>query len=546
MGKRLLNRSNCVFYCPSSPLVRFSIQQMNNHVNDGTGTALTTQAQLSGAGNCVIQTTAAGGSPVPCSFQASSAWVSGIETGKSINGAKLLNEDARQICPVCPASPIQIQLLIPPAVPVFTAAAELADSSAIPGSKNNNSAEAKTETADNSMIIREKADLNETQSAVSDSGKNVPPLQLRKCLCAYSACGKAPSCQYAAANDTIPTEGAARILRDNSPGKFRRYSLDADANMEKYQISWNNQAHHMISINAAYCQYPELVKLGNYFGYDINSEANCCFLPCWESGDGYGQKPSHFKKAQAYDVMKASGLQWHVGQHSYRLDFPESILIKYPELRSIKNYNDLINTELKQILAECQSRFSRICIAAHYEEHKKWFLSRLNALSSEIERHLAAFKGSGRNSFPFFVSAEAFRYAYQVPRSGKVILIYKTQTQWIFKRYQYKNNAKDPEIRLDLLENSNLCLAETHRCETIRRIVLFCENVCCFLAVDEECKFTLPFSYHAQLQRISQIETSRVESHFSAMLAERSRSGYDEYISPKAMVVERLKECGLI
>lgn len=548
MGKRILNKTNCVFFCPSSPLVKFTIQQMDNHVNDGTGIALTTKAQLSGVGNCVIQTAAAGGAPVPCSFQAASTWISGIEFGKTINGTNLLNEDAKQICPICPASPIQIQLMIPPvlpAIPSIPPVSSVPNSVASSESTKAAFSEEEQETTNDETVTHEESTIGEEPDTSSETENNEASPQLKKCLCAYSTCENSSSCPYATSSDTIPTEGAARILRDNSPNKFQRYSIAADANMEQYQISWNNQAHHMISINAAYCQYPELVKLGNYFGYDINSEANCCFLPCWESGDGYGQKTSHFKKAQVYDVMKASKLQWHVGQHSYRIDFPENIRIKHPELRQINNYNDIINSKLKQILAECQSRFAQICISDNYEEHKKWFLAKINSLSSDIERHLNAFKGSGRESFPYYVSAEAFRYAYEVPRSGKVILIYKTQTQWVFKRYQYKNNAKDPEIQLDLLENSNLAIAETHRPDTIRRIILFCENVCCFLVVDEIGEFKLPFSYYAQIQRITQNEIVRKESHFSAMLAERSGLGYEEYIAPKAMVVERLKECGL-
>lgn len=317
--------------------------------------------------------------------------------------------------------------------------------------------------------------------------------------------------------------------------------------MERFQISWNNQAHHLISINAAYCHYPQLVKLGNYFGFDINGKENCCFLPCWESGDEYGQKAPHLKKAQAYEVMKASMLQWHVGQHSYRIEIPESIRQKYPELRLIENYNDLINRQLKMILAECQERFGGICPEEQFEEHRTWFLhEKMMALSSEIEKRLDLFKGTGRDSFPYFVSLEALRYAYEVPRSGKVILIHKTQTQWIFRRYHFTNYAKDPEIQLKLLDNQPLSITDTHHVATIRRIILFCENVSCFLAIDETDTFNLPFSYHVKMQHISTAEQKKIESHFSAMLAERSEFGYEEYISPKAMIAERLKECGLI
>ena len=292
--------------------------------------------------------------------------------------------------------------------------------------------------------------------------------------------------------------------------------------------------------------HPELVKLGNYFGYDINCEENCCFLPCWENGDGYGDKTSHFKKAQAYEVMKASGMQWHVGQHDYKISIPDNMKEKYPELKTIDCYNDKINKDINELSEACNKRFKGKCLEKNYEEYRHWFIERMNILSGKIEKHLNLFSQDPKKSYPYFVSAEALRYAYEVPRSGKVILIYPTKTQWIVKRYRYTNYLKDEDIQLNLQATQALAVAENHRDETIRKLIFFCENVSCFLIVDKTESFHLPFGYQVKYQYINAEESEKVKSHFSAMLAEQADDEEDEYISPKAMAVKRLKECGLL
>lgn len=562
MGKRILNKCNCVFFCPSSPLVKFNIQQINNHVNNGTGIALTTQAQLSGVGNCVIQTAAAGGAPVPCSFQASSAWISGIETSKKINDTNLLNEDAKQICPICPASPVQIQLMIPPVlptVPVTPSVASLSNNASI---SENNNAEFSVVSQDNNgttQFPQEESTINEESIPPSESANNEVSPQLKNCLCAYTTCEKSDSCPYVLESDCVPLpkkQTHAKDLRNNSDIKWSRYKTAKDERQRQYGILWGEQAHHIVSWDDGYAELPILVKLGNYFGYDIDCQENCCFLPSIvkEKDEGFGMLESHFKKARAYDIMKASGMQWHLGNHRRLVQVPEQILIKYPELQNaaydegIKTYKDLIIEKLRKIMQECQQRFETICIHENYEEHQAWFLRKMHGLSREIEERLDAFKQRGRNSFPYFVSPEAFRFAYEIPRSGKVILIYKTQTQWVLQRYQFKNTVKDPDIQLELTENERFTIAERHRSETVKSIIRYCENVSCFLVRDDTHTFKLPFSFHVHMQYISQSDCSEfsIKNHFAAMLAEMSESGEDEYISPQLMKKERLKECDLL
>lgn len=570
MKKRILNK-NCKFTCSCLQGTISQTQVKPHRCKNGTGNFLTTETALNGNGICSILTAAAQGVTKSCELKTAKKWISGIEKKKKINGTSLLNKDAKMMCPV--GGTIRVQKPLPPtsSMPVSSMAMLSTPTGGVVGSGSaatvaGNTTQSKASPQSKQIESKQPEQFNQTEQANSVSEKKEPEKELTEkpkqkelqeqsagtpdainlCLCSYDTCGKAASCPYVIASSTINTNGAAAKLRNNSSRKEADYNERANRNMEKEKISWNNQAHHMISINAAYCRYPELVKLGNYFGYDINCEENCYFLPCWESGDGYGKKSSHYKKAQAYEVMHASGLQWHVGQHSYRINIPDKIKEKYPELRTIDCYNDEINKDIKKILSACNQRFNDGCLAENYEVHKSWFFEKMNALSEKIEEYLDLFGGRAKDSFPYFVSMEALRYAYEIPRSGKVMLLYQTATKWNLKKYQYTNYLKNEKIQLNFLAAQDIPVAENHRPETIKKMTLFCENVTCFLIADEKKSFQLPFQYRVNYQYICNSELGKIGSHFSALLAEQKDAGEEEYIAPKAMVARRLKECGLL
>lgn len=523
-----------------------TIEQPNNQLKDGGAIALTQKAALSGVGICSVLTSAAGGKPTKCTLKKASKWVAGIERKKKINQVPLLNEDAKMICPICPAGIITVRKPLAPIVSLDLGCADFDTGVMLETVSNKNTTE--TVSAEKSNV--EMQDTT-TEKTVASDEKHIDENQAKEvspekyAVCTYEVCKNASTCPYMQASSIISTDGAAAKLRRNSSEKEKSYDSICDCLMEKYQVSWNNQAHHLISINAAYCRYPELVKLGNYFGYDINCSENCYFLPCWEKGDGYGEKTLHYKKAQAYEVMKYSGLQWHVGQHSYTIHLPENILSKYPQLKGMDSYNDRINKDVKKILSACYQRFDGICLEENYEDHRKWFIQQMNTLSFEIEECLDLFKSYPKDSFPYFVSQEALRFAYEVPHCGKVISIHRTKIKWILKRYQYTNYQKNSDIQLNLLGTKELTDTENHRGLTIKNLILFCENVSCFLIIDQTGTFRLPFQYKATSCYITDEDVSKVKSHFSAMLAEKADSDEDDYIAPKTMIIKRLKECGL-
>ena len=65
--------------------------------------------------------------------------------------------------------------------------------------------------------------------------------------------------------------------------------------------------------------YNEMKNSGNtiYKGYDINGAANCIMLISKDRE--YRQKADDAvkKNISAYDAMSMTGIQWHLGGHSY-------------------------------------------------------------------------------------------------------------------------------------------------------------------------------------------------------------------------------------
>ncbi|MDE6101412.1 MAG: hypothetical protein K2F73_00330, partial [Ruminococcus sp.] len=175
--------------------------------------------------------------------------------------------------------------------------------------------------------------------------------------------------------------------------------------------------------------------------------------------------------------------------------------------------------------------------AENYEENKKYFIETMNALSGEIEEKFDIFGMYPKDSIPYYVSAEALRYAFEIPRSEKVILVKKEGNDWIFCKYKYTKYLKNNN-QVFTEETDRLVYKDKNAC------VLFCENVKCFLVADESRSFELPFKYDVYKQYISDSDTERKDTHFSAIISVASDKG-SSYVFPKKMISERLKECGL-
>jgi len=168
MAKRILNKSNCMFMCPSLQGT-ITAAQLIPTFNDGNGTALTQQTTLTGNGICAILTAAAQGTPTPCTLKMMSGWISGLELQKKINGIPLLNEDAKMMCPV--GSVITVQKPLMPIVSLNIDMPPLNGGVGKDGtsSESNNTADESTSQTEKTSVADEK-DTN-TQNKNTDFQK---------------------------------------------------------------------------------------------------------------------------------------------------------------------------------------------------------------------------------------------------------------------------------------------------------------------------------------------------------------------------------------
>ena len=547
MGKLILNTNNYSVSCAALQGGKLFIAQPTPTFSDGTGMAFTSDAKL-----CAIPPTALcsilsePNEPVPCSFAVpSSAWIKGMNSGTLYNGVPLLIDGAQQNCAALKC--ITVRAKQTPMAEGIPVSGEVSSSNIVHNTAADMSAE-DTPDFEQTGVSEDTDNATEEKREEPRDSRDIPEEtkpDTENAMCFYEACGKASDCPYLKASDYIDTEGAALLLRRNSPEKERIYKAAADAAMAKNGIVWGNQAHHMISAKAIYAQKPTLVKLGNYFGYDINSKENCCFLPSRESGEGSGEQDNDSKKTTAFEVMNAAGMQWHVGQHRYTCPIDPELIKRYPRLSSIadlKCYHDAVNKRIEYILSEYEMKYFGDCPVDN-PEIREWFFKSMEGFSEEIEQHLADFGKDARKSFPYYVSAQAVRYTYFIPKSDRVILLRREKDHVRAERYRFTNFIKNSEFGLDkedelefeIYQNFNLGISED-----IFSFIMFCRNARCFISLGED--FVLPFSYGVYKKNIPESEAAHIKARFSQMLSSLSEDGSFEYVSPVEMIKKRRRE----
>lgn len=288
-------------------------------------------------------------------------------------------------------------------------------------------------------------------------------------LCSYSPDKKkCATCAYKdeAMSDVVPEartasgepKVASTALRENYLANLHELHQNADIRYkelwDKYQNSrWSYQAHHVISRLDGYGVFPRLVKLGNFCGYDINNAHNCIMLLSFLRREhGTPKRTSTEGTEEAYIAMKDGKMQWHTGPHDYgsnhgiftgegSQDFGKAdmeLLRKQVNLylklnvNEVYDYATLIVDELR-------------CLDKYLFKHKKcWldrkddFISIMNGISHRIKKYLGAFQDLPYKSYPYFVSQEAYMYAFNVPRTNKIIVADLKDGQPYFEKFRAK------------------------------------------------------------------------------------------------------------
>lgn len=246
-------------------------------------------------------------------------------------------------------------------------------------------------------------------------------------LCDYGSCGddKARKCPYMKSKTICEGEfiGSGGKLRKNMEKNLSSYVSDTNNIIEKSSIlgvKFKVQHHHLISSEQCYTQMPELVKLGNFYGYNINNENNGICAP--SDGNYSSETTVDNKIAHAFDAMAKTNVQWHVGSHSMndvkgRLEkiskkVNDALLTQISS--SLQGYDvSVMNLLQKRILKVLQPEFNVSCRCDNKEQEKEDFITKMNATSKEIYAKLASYNKSTANTRQwFYISKMALCYAF--------------------------------------------------------------------------------------------------------------------------------------
>lgn len=415
--------------------------------------------------------------PCPNSF---SPWAKTV--GSSIAaGGRMLTKDS--FC-TCACGKISVQnsgvasKLVKQSAPDVNIADIVIDAVATSATANANGTSCKTDAKANvnssvknsggSMAVTQKGSVTqEKQNATTV--KSINNRVREDLLCSYSPDKKkCVSCAYKdeSMSDVVPEartasgepKVASTALRENYLASLHELHQNADIRYkelwDQYQNSrWSYQAHHVISRLDGYGVFPRLVKLGNFCGYDINNAHNCIMLLSFLRREhGAPKRTSTEGTEEAYIAMKDGKMQWHTGPHDYGTnhgifsgegsqDFAKAdmeLLRKQVNLylklnvKEVYDYATLIVNELRDL-------------DNYLFKHKKcWldrkddFISIMNGISHRIKKYLGAFQDLPYKSYPYFVSQEAYMYAFNVPRTNKIIVADLKDGQPYFEKFRAK------------------------------------------------------------------------------------------------------------
>lgn len=223
--------------------------------------------------------------------------------------------------------------------------------------------------------------------------------------------------------------------------------------------NWTYAAHHLISVNQIFATKPRLVKLANAYKktvegenpascetFDINGGWNCIMLPSVtkadEDDDDIAMEEAKTKKqkkeakkahlnADAYDVMSCTGLQWHLGPHGRPLNKEEATQARRQmgkmkhKPRKLKSYADKVASELQNL----EDSFDAQKISCYNTiEQKQKFIRWMQFLARKIKRQLSAFHDDPKASYPYYVSIEAYKFAFSIPLMTNIAVIQTEQS----------------------------------------------------------------------------------------------------------------------
>ena len=431
-----------------SPPVIFTISE-SNKVTYKNSTVLTTSAKLKGNGFCPIL-------KAPCQFQ-QTPWIA-VDLTRKADGKNILNDKSFCNCPIGPIVKVRAAVALgfksgnfnAPTVPPLKINQE--KNSAKFDSTQTSTANLKSESKQEKISAKfdspqtsavnlksESKQENEPSAAKSTGTKKISENSnyILKCLtCSKKDC-KYRLNEFKDFSDEVIKDSSQKMQKIYDKHDFTTEDYKSYRNAETlkkiFDAGWAYASHHIIPAKQAFAKVPELVKVAHACGYNINCAENLIRLP-YRHEDQKGLNKVE-KSDLAFEVMAVINMQWHEGPHDYPTDEELTRLVQVHMGRrrhvKLKNYVELVMEDL-----------SKIKIPTEGEICPKKVIASLNKISDKVRAKLAAFKENPKSSYPYYVSREAYFYAFKASRFNRLVALGRGGARLVFRKIIKSDNHK--------------------------------------------------------------------------------------------------------
>lgn len=584
---------NAIFSCSMSPAVIIKCKETSNKKVKYKGTVLLTKnAKIdTKAGICPVLTTQAQGTPQQCRCSLST-W-GNYSMNTTAQGSAFLTKDSRNSCIYGGLISVKISGMFFPKVvkdskenissvnwlKPFVETTQKNTGKMPKSIKSvdiNNNSSLKAGDFSPRAVNQEKINTADFKSntveslAIKDGIKSKP----QNLLCNMDKGEKCKHCRYPSAsvevnNDSIKLRRNYESQSDDEKDDYDRYYEDIFNNFtEKY---WTDAAHHIISGNQVFKKCQAIVKLANFYneeylssntvykGYDINSAKNCIMLISKDVEYSKKVDSKVEKNISAYDAMSTTGIQWHLGGHSYTFNKEEIPVLHQriklftkKEARELKNYAELVEEELNKIQSSmCKNK---VCRATSHQNAA--FVTRMNNLSAKIKKYLGDFRIKPHRSYPYYVSQEAFRYTFSLPRTGKIMLVRQgdKENSLLLEKFRVKrfeDTIMDRDKNLDFsrifneqdVQNPKEFVFNDEQSK--KDCIYFCDNIEHFILINNPNLNLLPFKIDVEnilsLQGIEKISSEQFLQQHDTEILVFLRNNVVTYTAPVKKIKERLQ-----
>lgn len=425
MGKKHLNK-NARFKCGNGYAVWFSPQNGDLKVKINGAEALLTDCRLSlvgtpRTGQCMLVPDPTTGAPGMCTATViSGSWSNNSRL--KIAGKGVLNSGCSICCPVggsiTPFKPTIMAINVDDASKTQKADIGVnrneddanGSTNQVASDGHDNPPDNDTENGINSVV---ETDHIESVSNEQTQEETEDIQEVEYALCDYKNCSKANECEYLKAAHTLKETNESKnatVLRNNM-GKdaFDLYAGDcaAIATTLYGRYMYSIAHHHIVPANQCFKTFAEIVKLANYYGYDINKAENGISLPTMNTE--YDKQPFELRKKIAFQAMALLGRQWHKGGHKYTCKISAEIDSLLP--RPFKHYKDAVDAELTSFRIRLNDDVR--CRSENFDQQAAEFIRAMDHICERIAKKLRRFEDDPQKAYPCFISKLAFFYAYR-------------------------------------------------------------------------------------------------------------------------------------